>query len=293
MTDTIAELVEENEDSQEWADIDEATQNLDPWSVEAAIEEPAMEPPRITIYGTHGVGKTTLAKNMPRPFALFTEPGKAALRIRSFPQVAKTWEEFTKGLGRMIQLANSPKRDFDTGVIDSLDWLQPIVWAETCRRNDNAPSIESYGYGKGYMLADEVWSEVFAAFDMLHDAGIMVVLIAHDEVMKFTPPESDPYDRHDIALHRRARAMVHEWSDVVAFAHERTSLIQKEEGFGKSKKTITRGGGTIGRYLALERRSTHEAKNRYNLPAELPLRNDDSTANELLAGIAAAYTTES
>lgn len=267
-------------------------EDFDPWSVEAATTEAVMQPPRIVIYGTIGVGKTSLAARFPRPFALFTEDGKAALRLRSFPQVAKTWEEFTKGLGRMIQLANSPARDFDTAVIDSLDWLQPLVWAETCRRNENAPSIESYGYGKGYMLADEVWNEALFGFDALRDAGIMVVLIAHDEVVKFSPPESDPYDRHDIALHKRARAMVHEWSDIVAFAHERTSLIQKEEGFGKSKKTITRGGGTIGRYLALERRSTHEAKNRYNLPAELPLRNDASTANELLAGITAAYSQE-
>ena len=54
-------------------------EDFDPWSVDAATTEPTMQPPRLVIYGTIGVGKTSLASRFPRPFALFTEDGKAAL----------------------------------------------------------------------------------------------------------------------------------------------------------------------------------------------------------------------
>ena len=40
--------------------------------------------------------------------------------------------------------------DFETVVLDSLDWLENLVWEKTCQRLKVA-SIEEPGYGRGYV----------------------------------------------------------------------------------------------------------------------------------------------
>lgn len=258
---------------------------IDQFSMDAAIEEPIQKPIRAVFYGTHGVGKTTLASRFPNPIALFTESGERNIRIKRFPVKAETMDDVNRAIGAVLR---NPQ-DRQTFVLDSLDWTEPLVWAETCRR-EGWSSIEQAGYGKGYVEADKVWSETLQGFDALREAGLHVVLLAHSEVTKFESPDADPYNRYDLALHKRARAMIHEWADVVGFCYEKTYLIQKEEGVGKGKKTTTRGGGSGGRFVALIRKSTHEAKNGYGLPAEIALSDDRSTADELLGRIAHSFT---
>lgn len=253
---------------------------LDPFSVEAATDDAEARPSRFVFYGPHGIGKTALAARFPNPIIAFTEHGKRNIRVRSFPQVITKADEMNRAIGGLLR----GKHDRTTFVVDSLDWFEPIVWAETCARN-NIGTIEEPGYGKGYLMADEVWSEFLSGMDALNEAGMHVVLLAHSDVTSFSPPESDKYDRYDIALHKRARAMLHEWADVVGFCYEKTYVKSIEEGSGKHKKITYKGGGSGGRILALERRSTWEAKNGYGLPAEIPLTDSDETATQLLAMI--------
>jgi hypothetical protein len=47
----------------------------------------------------------------------------------------------------------SEPHDFKTVVLDSLDKLEGLIWADVCATN-NWPSIEAPGYGKGYVIAD-------------------------------------------------------------------------------------------------------------------------------------------
>jgi hypothetical protein len=251
---------------------------MDPFSLEAVLDEPTPRALRMVFYGSHGAGKTTLGSRFPNALLQRTEDGLRNIRVRHFPAVAQSYGDIAKGINAVLRRP----ADVGTFVHDSLDWTEPLVWAETCERN-NIPSIESPGYGKGYLEADKVWAELFQGFDAIRDAGVHVVLIAHAEVTKYTPPDSDAYDRYDLALHKRARAMVHEWADVVGFVHEKTYTRTIEEGAGKSKRIITKGAGSGGRFLYLERKATHEAKNGYGLPAEVPL--DENTAPELLVAI--------
>ena len=257
---------------------------FDPWSLDAVLEKALPQPPRCVFYGPHGVGKSTLLANFPGHLALFTEDGKRNLKIRHFPQIATTYDDVTRAIGAVLR----QPQGIETFGLDSLDWLEPLIWAETCRRH-RIESIESPGYGKGYLLADEVWSELLEGLNAVRAEGIAVVLLAHSEVTTYSPPDSDPYNRYDLALHKRARAMIHEWADLVGFCYEKTTTISKTEGTGKSAKTTTRGGGIVGRFVALSRKPTHEAKNGYGLPDELPLTKDGSTAEQLLSLIHSSF----
>lgn len=133
------------------------------------------KPPRIVIYGPHGIGKNTFAGAAPCPVLINLEDGHPAGQpIDAFPRA----ESFAEVMEAMQALYNED-HDFQTLVIDSLDWLEPLVWAETIRRNNEAnpskqwSSIEDAGYGKGYIATLDVWREYLDGINALrNDKGM-------------------------------------------------------------------------------------------------------------------------
>jgi hypothetical protein len=224
---------------------------------------PALQPPRMVLYGPHGIGKTSFGAAAPGAILLPFEEGRGRLEVPAFPLV-KSWDDAMEALGTLY----TEQHEFGTAVVDTLDWLEPIVWAETCRRNKWA-DIEEPGFGKGYVAADEVWREFFEGLLALRrDKGMSVILLAHCEIKQFTSPDSEPYDRYQIKLQKRAAALVQEWADAVFFTNFR--VYTSKTKLSKDKEH-TRGVGTGERVLYTEERPSHYAKNRYGLPHEMPL----------------------
>jgi hypothetical protein len=123
------------------------------------------------------------------------------------------------------------------------------------------------GYGKGYVIAVDLWREVLAGLAALrNDRGMMIVLIAHSKIETFKNPEGDDFDRFQPRLHRAACAVIMEWCDEVLFACYQTYTKATQEGFGR---TIAKGIGSGSRILRTTERPAHVAKNRLALPEEL------------------------
>ncbi|GAB0057948.1 hypothetical protein SIID45300_02282 [Candidatus Magnetaquicoccaceae bacterium FCR-1] len=99
-------------------------------------------PPRILVYGVAGVGKSTLAACSPKPVFILTEDGLGLLQVTSFP-ISRTFVEVLEALDSLLV----EQHDFESVVMDSVDWLEPLIWAEVCRIN-RVNSIEDMGYGK-------------------------------------------------------------------------------------------------------------------------------------------------
>lgn len=231
-------------------------------SLSSINRNPTLAPPRVVVYGVHGIGKSTFGACAPSPIFIPLEDGLGKLTVPSFP-VLSSWDEVTEALGSLI----NEEHDFGTAVIDSLDWLEPIVWAEVCKRHGKK-DIEEFGYGRGFLFACDVWREFFDGLRVLRQSKSMaIVLLAHTEIKQFADPNSDPYDRYQIKLQPRASALVEEWADCVLFANYRTYTAKADAGFNRK---ITRGVGTGERVLYTEERPGFRAKNRYGLPAELP-----------------------
>ncbi len=225
-----------------------------------------IKPPRLAIHGPHGVGKTTLVASAPAPFLIQLEDGEGRLDTPRH-RVTGGWAELQEVLGALY----NDQHDFGTVGVDSVDWLEPIIWAETCARNGWA-DIETPGYGKGYLAADDVWREFFAGLAALRDArGLQVILIAHSKIKRFDDPRSEPYDRYQIKLHDRAAALLQEWSDAVFFQNFKTYTQKDDVGF---KKEVVRGTGFGERILYTEERPAFYAKNRYGMPPEIQLPNN-------------------
>lgn len=221
-----------------------------------------MQPPRVVLYGPHGIGKTTFGASAYKPIFLPFEDGEGKLAAARFPRVT-TYTMFGDAITALLR----EKHDFSTVIADTLDWMEPIIWAETCRRHGWA-SIETPSYGKGYLAANEVWNEALSGFDALRAKGMSTILLAHSEIKLFQDPAIDHYDRYQLKLQKRAAELVQEWGDAVLFATYMVDIKKTDTGFGR--KTV-RGEGSGERMIWTEERPSHYAKNRYNLPPQIPM----------------------
>jgi len=229
----------------------------------------AQAPPRLLVYGTEGIGKSTFASQAPAPIFIPTEDGLSEIGCDRFP-LASTFDEVMTALA---ELHHRP-HDYQTVAIDSLDWLERLVWDVLCRQH-NVASIEKVdgGYARGYTLALTLWRQFLDALNRLrNDRGMAVSSIAHAKVEKFEDPESNAYDRFAPRLHKHASALVCEWSDAVLFATRKFRTQSEDAGFNR-KRTIASAIGKDGgeRILRCVGGPACIAKNRYSVAEELPL----------------------
>jgi len=209
--------------------------------------------PRIVLHGIHGIGKTSWAAKAPNPVFILTEDGLGKNKVKSFPLC-----EDIDSAYKYLDLLINEKNDYQTVVIDTVDWLEKIIWHKVCQSN-GVKSIEQIGYGRGYMFAIQHWEMII---DKLNAIDKTIVLLAHNEIKTYNPPDSDAYDRYQIKLHRHAAAKIEEWADIVLFANFKI-FVDSE-----NKKAINKN---IERVVYSCNRPAWRAKTRYDIPDELPL----------------------
>lgn len=220
-------------------------------------------PRRVMLYGVHGVGKSTFGSMAETPIVIQTEEGLNDIGVDRFP-LATTYDDVKNALVSLY----SEDHDYKTVVIDSLDWLERLIHARVCQ-DKSVKSIEDIGYAKGYIFALNLWREVLEGLVALRaDRGMSIILIAHAAIEKFNNPETDPYDRYAPRLNRHASALVQEWCDEVLFATYAVKTKSTDEGFNRKR---ARGVSDGARILRTTERPAHVAKNRLNLPEEMPL----------------------
>lgn len=218
-------------------------------------------PPRVIVHGPHGVGKSTLGASAWKPIFLPFEDGLSGIETDAFP-VLTSYADTVSALDVLAR----DQHEFGTVVLDSLDWLEPLVWEQACKKN-GWPSIEAPGFGKGYVEANTLWRDLFDRLDTLRARGMAVVCIAHSEIKRFEAPESEAYERYQIKLQRGASAIAQEWADIIGFAQFETAV--KKEQIGQNIRA--RGVATGRRVLHVVEKPAYTAKNRYGMPDTLPL----------------------
>jgi hypothetical protein len=225
-------------------------------------------PPRLLVYGTEGVGKSTLAANAPKPIFIQTEDGLSEIACSRFP-LAKSVDDVLAALNALAV----EEHGYSSAIVDSADWLERLIW-DAVSAEYGVTSIEKAdgGYQRGYVHALSYWRRVVDGLDRLRSRGMITILIAHAKVEKFEDPESTPYDRYSPRLHKHAGALITEWADAVLFATRKIRTETQDTGFGRAR-TIAVGIGKDGgdRILRTVGGPSCVAKNRYGLPAELPL----------------------
>jgi hypothetical protein len=227
------------------------------------------KPPRILLVGTEGIGKSTWAASAPKPIFIQTEDGLGSISCDKFP-LSKTYADVVANLRALV----SEKHDYQTIAIDSVDWLERLVFASVCERDPKgARSIETAfgGFAKGYTQALVEWQEILGLLGALREAGMAVILIAHAKIERFEDPENPAYDRYSPRLHKHSQALISEWVDAVLFATRRMTI--RKEGSGFNERAVAAPVGAAGgdRILRTVGGPACFAKNRYDLQPEIPL----------------------
>jgi hypothetical protein len=217
-------------------------------------------PPRVVIHGPQKVGKTTFAAGAYKPVFLPLEDGLSGIETDAFPLLTS--------FDQVMQAIDAIKAsDFGTAVVDSLDWMEPLVWEHACKRN-GWKSIEQPGYGKGYIEANADWRLFFDALsDLRTKHGKAIVLIAHSAVKRFEAPDVEAFDRYELKLQKGPLGLAVEWADIIGFAQEEVAIKKESTGFA----TRSRGIGTGRRVLHVNAKPSFIAGNRYGMPDTLDL----------------------
>lgn len=233
-------------------------------SLESLQKSGKARAPIMLLYGPGGIGKTTLATSFPAPVVIDIEDGLGEIKVDSFgPDVITSFEDVRAAL---IALSTE-QHNFETLVIDSLDWLEPMVWAHACKENGWS-DIEKPGFGKGYIAALAHWREYLDALTYLRNEGMTIIQVAHSQIKKFDNPETESYDRFEPKLDKRANGVVIEHSDAVLFANYDVSTTTSDQGFNKKK---VRAIGQGERVVYAQERPSAVAKNRYGMPPEIAM----------------------
>jgi len=227
------------------------------------LEKNTPKPPRVTIHGGPGIGKTTFGAMAESPVFIQTEDGLGTLDVPTFP-LAKSFDDVLEALAALAE----EDHKYKTVVIDSLDWLEPLIWTATCNRI-GVSSIEAAGYGKGYTEALTEWRQFFDSVTYLRDEKAMtIIMIAHSQITRIEDPEHPAYDSHGLKLHKRAAALTDEYSDIIGFASLDKIVKTEDAGFNQKR---TRAIDTGEHVLHLIGSAAFTAKNRYQMPAKIPL----------------------
>lgn len=219
-----------------------------------------VRPPRFVVYGTHGIGKSTFAASAPAPVFIQTEDGLGTIDTSAFP-LATDISQVYEAIGTLL----SEPHEFQTVVLDSLDWLENLI----VRKIESTHDAKDLAYGRAAVLAAEEWRQVLAGFNALrNDRSMAVIFLSHCQIKRFDSPEVEPFDRYMLKLQDRSSALVQEWADAVLFANFKTFVQKADVGFNK---TVSRGVTTGERVLYCTESPSRLAKNRFGLPDELPL----------------------
>ena len=223
---------------------------------------PTTRPPKIMLIGVEGVGKSTAGANMPNPVFMCSESGLVGPQFNDVPNFTpKSWKE---ALEFIDALAADPG-DFKTLVVDTLDWLEPMLYdyVVAAAKKPDIKHIEDFGYGKGYVLAQNEARQLIARLDKVNAAGMNVLLLSHSQLKTVKNPTGEDYDHFESKINAKVGGIFKEWADAVLFA--RFEVFTRKDGL----KAKAYGGDT--RVVETTHSAAWDAKNRFGLPEQMPL----------------------
>jgi hypothetical protein len=227
--------------------------------------------PILLVYGAEGRGKTTLACKAHSPLALLLERGlprgvsvDAIDGIDSFETVMTALREVYATPGEYKSL-----------IVDTIDALEALLIESLCAKN-HWKNIEQPSFGKGWVAADDEWRRFLRAITAVRDKhDIAVVMTCHATIERIDDPRAPTYTSYQPRLHKRARGLVMDACDAVFFLAEDLRVVTDESGF----RERTRAGTDTRRFLFTEGNPAFAAKNRFGMPAKIPIPVEFDFAN--------------
>jgi len=208
---------------------------------------------RIVLYGTGGIGKTTLASHAPGPVAVIDldeSLGRLKPSLEAFG-VSKNLMP-VNGVSDWPTLRSVLQSDgwdsIKTIVLDTVTKAEEMAVAYTLatvphEKGPMVKKIEDYGFGKGYRYVFDTFLPLLADLDVHCRAGRNVILICHDKVAKVPNPQGDDWERYEPRLQNppsgngSIQLRVKEWADHVLFFGYDVA-VKNGKGIGSGTRTL-------------------------------------------------------
>ena len=216
---------------------------------------------KTVIYGTEGVGKSTLAAQFPSPLFIDVEGGTDQMDVRRIERPA-TWTDLVDVVN---EVAKNPGI-CETLILDTADYAETMCIKHILKKYHKT-GIEDFGYGKGYTFVGEEWLKLMEAFDAVKDAGMNVTVIAHARQRKIElPDQTGSFDHWEMKLSKQVAPVLKEWADLLLFLNYKTYVVTTDNNSRKAQ------GGK--RVMYTSHNPVWDAKNRNGLPEEMDLSFD-------------------
>ena len=217
-------------------------------------------PRNVLLYGEHKTGKTTLASTFPNPVIIDIEGGSDDLDVDRTPRIS-TYAEFQDAVSWLL----STDHKFQTVVIDSVDWLEKLVW-QFVANNKGVSALSDIGFGKGFDFSFDEFEKIISALRSLNRRGLATVMIGHCKSVKHRPPGENEYDRWEPDLHDKVKGPIVEFVDEIFFLKKETFTKTEDLGFNKSRGVVV---GSERRILVASDTGAVMAGNRLQMPNEI------------------------
>ena len=221
---------------------------------------------KTVLYGQEGVGKSSLAANIPGIVFIDCEGSTTKMNVRRLP-APTSWTMLCDEMEYILQ--NAAVKGYRAVAIDTFDWAEMLALQAICSEF-KVNGIEGIPYGKGWQHESELVARFLESTDRLIKAGIHVILICHAVTRKATLPEElDEYDHWELKLGNKTTnkiaPLLKEWSDMTLFLAFKTQVMAADDK-GKVHKATS-----VQRVMYATKSAWWDAKNRFGLPDSMPL----------------------
>lgn len=221
---------------------------------------------KAVLYGQEGVGKSSLAAQIPGIVFIDCEGSTTKMDVRRLP-TPTSWAMLCDEMDYIRD--NAAAKGYKAVAIDTFDWAEALALQAICIEH-KVNGIEGLNYGKGWQYECELIGKFLNSTDRLIKAGIHVILICHAISRKTTLPEEiDEFDHWELKLGNKTTnkiaPLLKEWSDMTLFLAFKTQVMAADDK-GKVHKATS-----VQRVMYATKSAWWDAKNRFGLPDMMPL----------------------
>lgn len=224
--------------------------------------EPRARKRVICIHGPAGVGKTTFACGLGKALLIPTEVGYKDIACDHL-DLQRSYLEL---MGTLMELYSMTDLDYDTLVLDSVDWAEILVDKQM---DDEGVKRD---YGKGVAEMGKRFKRIVDGCVALRDQlNVNVVMIAHSQMKRVELPDGSEFDQWQPKLSKKSNEILIEAVDDIGYAHMET-VTKKVDGQFRERGV---GKHTGRRMVSFVPSAAYVAKNRarqgIEVPADMPL----------------------